>query len=163
MSALPPKADIGSACRHVRFVPKRILRDAAKRYLFDHLSARTSNEGENLSPSAARLVKLSPKRFSSATGGASCGGWLIWEHTRFRGLGFRQNPVDASKQSYCLGYVAGVSDVLVGMHIVCIGEHASVRQIAHVVVQYLREHPGRRNMDADDLTATALALAFPCK
>ena len=56
-----------------------------------------------------------------------------------------------------------LSDVLVGMHIVCIGEHTSVRQIADVVVQYLREHPGRRNMDADDLTATALALAFPCK
>ena len=73
------------------------------------------------------------------------------------------NDPDASKQSYCLGYVAGVSDVLVGMHIVCIGEHASVRQIADVVVQYLREHPGRRNMDADDLTATALALAYPCK
>jgi hypothetical protein len=35
--------------------------------------------------------------------------------------------------------------------------------IADVVVQYLREHPGRRDMDADDLTATALALAFPCK
>jgi Rap1a immunity proteins len=70
---------------------------------------------------------------------------------------------DTSKQSYCLGYVAGVSDVLVGMHIICIGEHVSVRQIADVVVQYLREHPGRRDMDADDLTATALALAFPCK
>jgi hypothetical protein len=49
------------------------------------------------------------------------------------------------------------------MHIICIGEHVSVRQIADVVVQYLREHPGRRDMDADDLTATALALAFPCK
>ena len=73
------------------------------------------------------------------------------------------NDPDASKQSYCLGCVAGVSDVLVGMHIVCIGEHASVRQIADVVVQYLRQHPGRRDMDADDLTATALALAFPCK
>jgi hypothetical protein len=56
-----------------------------------------------------------------------------------------------------------VSDVLVGMYIICIGEHVSVRQIADVVVQYLREHPGRRDMDADDLTATALALAFPCK
>jgi hypothetical protein len=32
------------------------------------------------------------------------------------------NDPDASKQAYCLGYVAGVSDVLVGMHIVCIGE-----------------------------------------
>jgi hypothetical protein len=73
------------------------------------------------------------------------------------------NDPDTSKQSYCFGYVAGVSDVLVGMHIICIGGHVSVRQIADVVVQYLREHPGRRDMDADDLTATALALAFPCK
>src|SRR6516165_6058452 len=56
-------------------------------------STRTGNEGGILSPRAARLVKLSPKRFSSATGGAICGGWLIWEHTRFRGLGFRQIPV----------------------------------------------------------------------
>jgi hypothetical protein len=56
-----------------------------------------------------------------------------------------------------------VSDVLVGMHIICIGGQVSARQIADVVVQYLREHPGRRDMDADDLTATALALAFPCK
>jgi hypothetical protein len=73
------------------------------------------------------------------------------------------NDPDTSKQSYCLGYVAGVSDVLVGMHIICTGEHVSVRQIADVVIQYLREHPGRRDVDADDLTATALTLAFPCK
>jgi hypothetical protein len=73
------------------------------------------------------------------------------------------DPNDTSKQSYCLGYVAGVSDVLAGMHIICIGPHVSVRQIVDVVVQYLRQHPGRRDMDADDLTATALALAFPCK
>ena len=73
------------------------------------------------------------------------------------------DPNDTSKQSYCLGYVAGVSDVLAGMHIICIGQHVSVRQIADVIVQYLRQHPGRRDTDADDLTATALALAFPCK
>jgi hypothetical protein len=30
------------------------------------------------------------------------------------------DPNDISKQSYCLGYVAGVSDVLVGTHIICI-------------------------------------------
>ena len=58
------------------------------------------------------------------------------------------NDPDASKQSYCLGYVAGMSDVLAGMHIICIGERVSVRQIADIVVQYLREHPGRRDMDA---------------
>jgi hypothetical protein len=65
------------------------------------------------------------------------------------------NDPDASKQSYCLGYVAGMSDVLAGMHIICIGERVSVRQIADIVVQYLREHPGRRDMDADDLASCA--------
>src|SRR6516225_3112694 len=43
---------------------KRTLRDAAKRYLFDHLvrHAQVTRVGI-LSPRAARLVKLSPKRF----------------------------------------------------------------------------------------------------
>src|SRR5262244_3536956 len=37
MSALPPKADIASAPRNVRLVPKADLRSAAKVPLFDHL------------------------------------------------------------------------------------------------------------------------------
>ena len=37
MSALPPKADIGSARRDVRFVPKADSRAAANCRLFDHL------------------------------------------------------------------------------------------------------------------------------
>jgi hypothetical protein len=36
-------------------------------------------------------------------------------------------------------------------------------KIKDVVVEYLREHPEQRGMDADDLAATALVLAFPCK
>jgi hypothetical protein len=37
MSALPPKADIGTQSRNVRFVPKADICGAAKRHLFDHL------------------------------------------------------------------------------------------------------------------------------
>jgi hypothetical protein len=37
MSALPPKADIGSTCQDVRFVPIADSRTAAKVPLFDHL------------------------------------------------------------------------------------------------------------------------------
>jgi|SRR6516162_10061913 len=72
------------------------------------------------------------------------------------------NPSDTSKQSYCLGYVAGVSEVLEGMHIICTWGRLSPDQIKDEVVKYLREHPEQRNMDADDLTSIALALAFPC-
>src|SRR5215469_2083583 len=37
MSALPPKADIGTHSRDVRFVPKADICDAANCTLFDHL------------------------------------------------------------------------------------------------------------------------------
>jgi hypothetical protein len=73
------------------------------------------------------------------------------------------NPNDASKQFYCLGYLAGVSDLLDGMHIICTGERISLDKIKDAVLKYLREHPEQRGMDADDLVATALVLAFPCK
>jgi hypothetical protein len=73
------------------------------------------------------------------------------------------NPNDESKQSYCRGYVAGVSDVLTGMHIICPGARIGLDEIKNVVVKYLREHPGEQELDADDLTSTALTLAFPCK
>src|SRR5215472_18522485 len=36
MSALPPKADIGTQSRNVRFVPKADICSAAKERLFDH-------------------------------------------------------------------------------------------------------------------------------
>ena len=37
MSALPPRADIGTQQRDVRFVPKADICGAAKSCLFDHL------------------------------------------------------------------------------------------------------------------------------
>jgi hypothetical protein len=73
------------------------------------------------------------------------------------------NASDASKQSHCLAYIAGVSDVLDGMHITCTGGHVSLDEVKDVVVKYLREHPEQRNSDADDSTSIALTLAFPCK
>jgi len=73
------------------------------------------------------------------------------------------NASDASKQSHCLAHIAGVSDVLDGMHIICTGGHVSLDQIKNVVVKYLREHPEQRDADADDSTSIALVQSFPCK
>ena len=73
------------------------------------------------------------------------------------------NATDAWKQSHCLAYIAGVSDVLDGMHITCTGGHVSLDEVKDVVVKYLREHPEKRNSDADDSTSIALTSAFPCK
>ena len=38
MSALPPKADIGTQPRHVRFVPKADIGQRGKKTVFDHLA-----------------------------------------------------------------------------------------------------------------------------
>ena len=62
-----------------------------------------------------------------------------------------------------LGYIAGVNEVLDGMHIICTGGRFSSDQIRDEVVKYLGEHPRQRDMDADDLTSIALSSAFPCK
>jgi hypothetical protein len=53
--------------------------------------------------------------------------------------------------------------VLDGMHITCTGGHVSLDEVKDVVVKYLREHPEKRNSDADDSTSIALTSAFPCK
>ena len=73
------------------------------------------------------------------------------------------NLSDKSKQSYCLGYIAGLGEVLDGIHIICTGGRFSSDQIRDEVVKYLGEHPRQRDMDADDLTSIALSSAFPCK
>ena len=53
MSALPPKADIGTQSWNVRFVPKADICTAAKTRLFDHLVGRSKQ----------RLRDVEAKRF----------------------------------------------------------------------------------------------------
>src|SRR6516165_5518828 len=45
MSALPPKADIGTQSRHVRFVPKADICGAANGCKFDHSPGRQRRTG----------------------------------------------------------------------------------------------------------------------
>src|SRR5262249_60795396 len=53
MSALPPKADIGGACRDVRYVPKA---DIAPHSIIS--SARADNVGGTSMPSALAVLRL---------------------------------------------------------------------------------------------------------
>jgi hypothetical protein len=47
MSALPPKADIGTQLRDVRFVPKADIGGAAKERLFNHLIGAGKERGRD--------------------------------------------------------------------------------------------------------------------
>jgi Rap1a immunity proteins len=118
----------------------------------------------------AKLPDLLREVFSCVLRAVVVGGSLFWSAPAFAAFDSGEtlfdncnNPNDASKQFYCLGYLAGVSDLLEGMHITCSGKRISLDKIKDAVLKYLREHPEQRGMEADDLVATALVLAFPCK
>jgi hypothetical protein len=70
-------------------------------------------------------------------------------------------------QSYCIGYVSGIADVM-GMalpvegFLACIPMPVSTSQARDVAVNYLQKHPEGRNFAAAYLVAAALAEAFPC-
>ncbi len=67
----------------------------------------------------------------------------------------------------CIGYVAGVADVLEdnpvnGFH-ACMPLSVSRVRARDTAVAFLTAHPEKRDRGADGLIAEALARAFPCK
>ena len=58
MSALPPKADIGTQSRNVRFVPKADSCTAAKNYCSITLSASERTDSGMVNPSAFAVLRL---------------------------------------------------------------------------------------------------------
>ena len=72
-------------------------------------------------------------------------------------------PEDPQKQVYCLGYVAGTSDVLNLTRSVCTPEGIHTSQTLNVIVNYVRAHPERRDEPVSLLAGLALREAFPCK
>jgi hypothetical protein len=65
--------------------------------------------------------------------------------------------------SYCIGYVAGIADVLSASKITCASDGVTVGQVTDIVVKYLRDHPEKRHYAAQDQVGTALMQAFPCQ
>jgi hypothetical protein len=72
------------------------------------------------------------------------------------------------ERSFCIGYVAGVSDDIsevtraTGVKIVCSPSDISAGQSMEVVVRYLKGHPAALDAPAPKLIGIALAEAFPC-
>jgi hypothetical protein len=69
--------------------------------------------------------------------------------------------------AYCLGYIAGITDVMshdpVAGRTACEPEHATAGQVQDIVRLYLTKHPEQRHYAAESLVAHALAAAFPCR
>ena len=69
----------------------------------------------------------------------------------------------ATDQSYCAGYLGGISDSLSSSQHLCVSTEVSLRQLKDVVLKYLRDHPEQRGQAAFSVGREALTLAFPCK
>lgn len=77
-------------------------------------------------------------------------------------------PNDVRANSFCLGYVAGIADVLgtgdgeVSGWRACLPPEATQGEVAEIAVQWLKEHPENRAFGASDLVAQALSRTYPC-
>jgi hypothetical protein len=68
----------------------------------------------------------------------------------------------SSNSPLCMGYIAGVSDVMSTNGDICLPDNATVQQIVDIVVKYLSDHPDRRHYSASSESGVALMQAFPC-
>jgi hypothetical protein len=74
------------------------------------------------------------------------------------------------KQEVCLGYVMGVTDVLVSHSDVeieqriglCVPQGVGAAQLRDIVVRYLKQHPEERHYAALKTVGAAVRDAFPC-
>ena len=67
----------------------------------------------------------------------------------------------------CVGYVAGIADVLLEDSVrgrrACMSLAVMTEQMVDAVRRWLEAHPDDRHSAANGLVAAALAAAFPCK
>jgi hypothetical protein len=76
-----------------------------------------------------------------------------------------QSP-QLDQTSYCLGYVAAVSDAVrsnyLGDWTACIPHEATLGQVRDIAVGFLERQPATRDLAAWSLISRALAEAWPC-
>jgi hypothetical protein len=68
----------------------------------------------------------------------------------------------------CLGYVRGITDILLAGHqmngvTACVPRDVETGQVTDVVKQFLARHPDQRHLPAEGLVGAALQEAFPCR
>ena len=62
----------------------------------------------------------------------------------------------------CMGYIAGVSDIMSTNDDICLPNNVTIQQIVDIVAKYLSDHPERRHYGASSESGIALMQAFPC-
>ena len=73
------------------------------------------------------------------------------------------DAIDIAKQSYCLGFIMGVTDALASLKHHCIPEGVKGDQIRDLVLSFLHRHVEIRSSPAHILIANRLATIYPCK
>jgi hypothetical protein len=62
----------------------------------------------------------------------------------------------------CAGYIIGVADAFDDKGPFCLAQGVAMQQIVDIAVQWLRNHPERRQFLASSLVSIALNEKFPC-
>ena len=77
-----------------------------------------------------------------------------------------QTPNGFAARGYCLGFTSGIVSVMQNHEIygfnACIPGNVRMVQIRDVVLQFLKDNPGKRHLEASSIVAGALSDAFPC-
>jgi hypothetical protein len=82
---------------------------------------------------------------------------------------YRECTGEPHAQSRCLGYVAGVADMLAAalargdVTIACVPAEVTADEARDVVVRFLRDSPQSRHRAAASLIELALGDAYPCR
>jgi Rap1a immunity proteins len=92
--------------------------------------------------------------------------FLLSPTSAFSARGFVTGDELSSKCSInspmCMGYIAGVSDIMSTDGDICLPNNATIQQIVDIVAKYLSDHPERRHYSASSESGIALMQAFPC-
>lgn len=77
-------------------------------------------------------------------------------------------PNDVRANSFCVGYVAAIGDVLgtgdgnISGWRACLPSSATQGEVAKAAVKWLKDHRGNGAVGASDVIAQALSQAYPC-
>lgn len=85
-----------------------------------------------------------------------------WGHAHDRIAAKRDTAGDFTNSAMLSGYVIGVAD-LGDKILFCTPSNSTVGQLVAVTLKYLREHPEKWSLPADEVVTQALRNSFPCK
>lgn len=96
-----------------------------------------------LATSVSALTFTNGEEFHSMCGGAFGAGFLNY--------------------NLCHGFMKAIASDMANRHLICLPAGTPERNIVITVQDYMREHPERLRLPAREITAEALARAYPCR